>query len=89
MIDEFQDTSVMQWHNLLPLVHNSLSEGYQNLIVGDVKQSIYRWRGGEVEQFVQLPENIFQSELLPNPNELKNSLLNNAEEKSIVRQLEK
>ena len=81
LIDEFQDTSVMQWHNLLPLVHNSLSEGYQNLIVGDVKQSIYRWRGGEVEQFVQLPENIFQSKLLPNPNELKNSLLNNSEEK--------
>ncbi|MGB1988839.1 MAG: UvrD-helicase domain-containing protein, partial [Flavobacteriales bacterium] len=43
LIDEFQDTSVMQWHNLLPLVHNSLSEGYQNLIVGDAKQSIYRW----------------------------------------------
>ena len=81
LIDEFQDTSVMQWHNLLPLVHNSLSEGYQNLIVGDAKQSIYRWRGGEVEQFVQLPEHIFQSELLPNPAELKNSLLNNAEEK--------
>ena len=81
LIDEFQDTSVMQWHNLLPLVHNSLSEGYQNLIVGDAKQSIYRWRGGEVEQFVQLPEHIFQSELLPNPNELKSSLLNNAEEK--------
>ena len=33
LIDEFQDTSVVQWHNLLPLVHNSLSEGYQNLIV--------------------------------------------------------
>ena len=81
LIDEFQDTSVMQWHNLLPLVHNSLSEGYQNLIVGDAKQSIYRWRGGEVEQFVQLPEHIFQSELLPNPDELKNSLMNNAEEK--------
>ena len=81
LIDEFQDTSVMQWHNLLPLVHNSLSEGYQNLIVGDAKQSIYRWRGGEVEQFVQLPKYIFQSELLPNPEELKNSLLNNANEK--------
>ena len=37
LIDEFQDTSVMQWHNLLPLVHNSLSEGHQNLIVGDAK----------------------------------------------------
>ncbi|MDB0006755.1 UvrD-helicase domain-containing protein [Flavobacteriales bacterium] len=81
LIDEFQDTSVMQWHNLLPLVHNSLSEGYQNLIVGDAKQSIYRWRGGEVEQFVQLPNEILQSEMLPNPEELKQSLWNNAEEK--------
>ena len=59
LIDEFQDTSVMQWHNLLPLVHNSLSEGYQNLIVGDAKQSIYRWRGGEVDQFVQLPNKVY------------------------------
>ncbi len=81
LIDEFQDTSVMQWHNLLPLVHNSLSEGYQNLIVGDAKQSIYRWRGGEVEQFVQLPNEILQSEMLPNPEELKQSLWNNTEEK--------
>lgn len=55
LIDEFQDTSVMQWHNLLPLIHNSLSSGYFNMIVGDAKQSIYRWRGGEVEQFSKLP----------------------------------
>lgn len=81
LIDEFQDTSVMQWHNLLPLVHNSLSEGHQNLIVGDAKQSIYRWRGGEVEQFVQLPKEILQSEMLPNPKELQQSLWNNTEEK--------
>ena len=47
MIDEFQDTSGMQWGNFKPLVSNSISEGYQNLIVGDVKQSIYRWRGGD------------------------------------------
>ena len=46
MIDEFQDTSGMQWNNFKPLVSNALAEGYQNLIVGDVKQSIYRWRGG-------------------------------------------
>lgn len=55
LIDEFQDTSVMQWHNLLPLIHNSLSNGYFNMVVGDAKQSIYRWRGGEVEQFSKLP----------------------------------
>lgn len=47
MIDEFQDTSGMQWGNFKPLVSNALSEQYQNLIVGDVKQSIYRWRGGD------------------------------------------
>lgn len=47
MIDEFQDTSDMQWSNFKPLISNTLSQGYQNLIVGDVKQSIYRWRGSD------------------------------------------
>ncbi len=47
MIDEFQDTSGMQWNNFKPLIDNALSQGYQNLIVGDVKQSIYRWRGSD------------------------------------------
>lgn len=47
MIDEFQDTSSMQWKNFKPLVVNSLSEGNQVMIVGDVKQSIYRWRNGD------------------------------------------
>ena len=44
MIDEFQDTSGMQWQNFLPLVRDSLAGGNRNFIVGDVKQSIYRWR---------------------------------------------
>ncbi len=56
LIDEFQDTSVLQWQNFLPLVDNSLSKGGQTLLVGDGKQSIYRFRGGEVEQFQLLPE---------------------------------
>lgn len=47
MIDEFQDTSEMQWRNFKPLIDNSLANGRQNLIVGDVKQSIYRWRGSD------------------------------------------
>ncbi len=47
MIDEFQDTSTMQWGNFLPLVSNTLSEGGRAMIVGDVKQSIYRWRNGD------------------------------------------
>ena len=46
LIDEFQDTSGFQWENFKPLILNSLSEGYGNLIVGDIKQSIYRWRDG-------------------------------------------
>jgi len=44
MIDEFQDTSDLQWQNFLPLLNNSLSEDNLNLLVGDVKQAIYRWR---------------------------------------------
>lgn len=47
IIDEFQDTSLFQWDNFKPLIENSLAEGNNlNMIVGDVKQSIYRWRGG-------------------------------------------
>jgi len=47
MMDEFQDTSRFQWENFRPLVNNSLAQGYFNLVVGDVKQSIYRWRNGD------------------------------------------
>jgi len=56
LIDEFQDTSTLQWNNLIPLVHESLSVGGQNLIVGDAKQAIYRWRNGNVSQFIDLPK---------------------------------
>ncbi len=47
LIDEFQDTSSFQWANFKPLIKESLSRAYYNLIVGDIKQSIYRWRGGD------------------------------------------
>ena len=47
MIDEFQDTSRMQWNNFKMLLLEGLSQGSSSLIVGDVKQSIYRWRGGD------------------------------------------
>lgn len=47
MIDEFQDTSGMQWGNFLPLLVESNSVGQRNLVVGDVKQSIYRFRGSD------------------------------------------
>ena len=47
MIDEFQDTSRMQWSNFKLLLVEGLSQGADSLIVGDVKQSIYRWRNGD------------------------------------------
>jgi ATP-dependent exoDNAse (exonuclease V) beta subunit len=58
-IDEFQDTSEMQWQNLIPLIDNATSSEINNekgtlMIVGDPKQSIYRWRGGKAEQFIEL-----------------------------------
>ena len=54
-IDEFQDTSVMQWENLIPLLDNSLSAANgSTMLVGDAKQAIYRWRGGKAEQFIDL-----------------------------------
>ncbi len=55
LIDEFQDTSALQWMNFIPLVENALAGGHFNLVVGDGKQAIYRWRGGEVDQFNALP----------------------------------
>ena len=47
MIDEFQDTSSLQWSNFKSLIDNSLSLGHNNLVVGDIKQSIYRWRNSD------------------------------------------
>ena len=54
-IDEMQDTSVLQWENLIPLIGNSLAqENTSLLLVGDAKQAIYRWRGGKASQFINL-----------------------------------
>lgn len=49
LLDEFQDTSAFQWDCTAPLITDSLASGHDNLIVGDPKQSIYRWRGGDRE----------------------------------------
>src|SRR5690606_9080300 len=63
-IDEFQDTSEMQWNNFLPLISNALQaetlDGRKGtlMIVGDAKQAIYRWRGGKAEQFIGLCNDI-------------------------------
>lgn len=54
-IDEFQDTSQLQWENLIPLIDNALSTANgTTMLVGDAKQAIYRWRGGKAEQFIDL-----------------------------------
>jgi len=56
-VDEFQDTSVLQWANLHPLISHALEDEQRKgslVLVGDAKQSIYRWRGGNPEQFMKL-----------------------------------
>jgi ATP-dependent exoDNAse (exonuclease V) beta subunit len=54
-IDEFQDTSIKQWGNLVPLLDSAVSsQGGSVMLVGDAKQAIYRWRGGKAEQFMAL-----------------------------------
>lgn len=61
-IDEFQDTSKLQWQNLIPLVDNAITSQHDDAIsgnlylVGDVKQSIYEWRGGDPKQFLDLSQ---------------------------------
>ncbi len=56
LIDEFQDTSLLQWKNLLRLVEEALSSGGSLFYVGDKKQAIYRFRGGEVQLFEEVGE---------------------------------
>ncbi len=53
----FRSTSKLQFANLLPLIENALSSGYFNLIVGDAKQSIYRFRGGDMDLILHLAQN--------------------------------
>ena len=69
LIDEFQDTSRLQWSNFKPLISNSLSQGAKCLIVGDVKQSIYRWRNSDWSILAdsvnkEYPPEILQDEVL-------------------------
>lgn len=69
LIDEFQDTSRMQWQNLVPLIENGVGGGHESLVVGDGKQAIYRFRQGDVDQFVNLPhvDNEVHGRLLESP----------------------
>lgn len=68
MIDEFQDTSVLQWKNFFPLLDNSLSSGNFNMVVGDVKQSIYRWRNSDWKLLNEQIQYDFSSEQIDEEN---------------------
>jgi ATP-dependent exoDNAse (exonuclease V) beta subunit len=69
LIDEFQDTSTLQWHNFLPLIENALASGHFNLAVGDAKQSIYRFRGGKMGLIVNLHKKEIQELKKPFPTD--------------------
>ncbi|MDD3859627.1 MAG: 3'-5' exonuclease, partial [Bacteroidales bacterium] len=82
LIDEFQDTSNIQWQSFYPLLHESLSSGTEkdiNVLVGDVKQSIYAWRGGDWRLLAYRIQQIFK-----NYYETKNLLDNWRSGKDIV-----
>jgi ATP-dependent helicase/nuclease subunit A len=68
MIDEFQDTSTLQWKNFYPLISNSLASGKFNLVVGDVKQSIYRWRNSDWKLLDQQIQKDFRPEQVNEEN---------------------
>lgn len=76
-IDEFQDTSVLQWQNLLPLLDNTLANNHLSMVVGDGKQSIYRWRNGEVGQIASLPQIYEKPDEAPVFNDFEQNLINN------------
>lgn len=82
-VDEFQDTSEMQWKNIIPLIDHSLSGTDDSgsvgslMIVGDPKQSIYRWRGGKAEQFIALAKDDEGENPFSNPNKLVKRLTTN------------
>ncbi len=81
LIDEFQDTSGFQWHNFKPLIENNLASGYFNLLVGDIKQSIYSWRGGDRNLLMyKVKEQIGENYILEN-----NLPFNYRSDKLIVR----
>ncbi|MBW1939297.1 MAG: UvrD-helicase domain-containing protein, partial [Deltaproteobacteria bacterium] len=55
LLDEFQDTSILQWEALFPLIDNAMSQGGSLFCVGDRKQLLYRWRGSDLEVFQNGP----------------------------------
>lgn len=81
MIDEFQDTSSLQWNNFKPLILNSLAEGHKNWVVGDVKQSIYRWRNSD---WTILSEKISE-DILPHRSNIEMLQYNWRSSKNIIK----
>lgn len=79
MIDEFQDTSQMQWNNFDPLINESMSLGHDNLVVGDVKQSIYRFRNSDWQILGRM-----QNELVDNDRFLSEPLRTNYRSRSNI-----
>ncbi len=65
LIDEFQDTSYMQWNNFKPLISESLGVQAENLVVGDIKQSIYRWRNSDYTLMYKTLPDTFNIEPTP------------------------
>jgi ATP-dependent exoDNAse (exonuclease V) beta subunit len=80
LIDEFQDTSRLQWENLFPLIDNALGSGLFSMAVGDGKQSIYRWRGGNVE----IMETDIKGKIIPEQLTIKELGKNFRSRKNIV-----
>lgn len=65
MIDEFQDTSRMQWHNFKTLLFENQAQGDESMLVGDIKQSIYRWRGGDWNILFNIKKEMPQARVEP------------------------
>lgn len=84
LIDEFQDTSIIQWQNLIPLLDNALANGNYNMLVGDAKQAIYRFRGGEVEQIINLPK-IYNHNNNPLLVEREKTLMRNHKDENLTQ----
>ena len=64
LIDEFQDTSLLQWKNFICLISDSVASGDENIFVGDTKQSIYRWRGSNPKIMDSELESFFTRDII-------------------------
>ena len=84
LIDEFQDTSRLQWKNLRPLLHESMSRDNDNLIIGDAKQSIYRFRNADPSLITDVVPGDFAGKV----NELGNAPAENTNWRSDLRVVE-